>query len=91
MSKKTMKAKTGWMRVAYRYDRDSGDSGATQTVISNITTDFTSVKKAVLEYVASWTGGPGEIEIYWVETGPFVENFLTDKQEAYFEGRVYKF
>ena len=81
----------GWIRVDYSYRRENGDIGQSQGVIaSNADTSFENVKREVKQWVAGWIG-KGEITINWLETGPFKNNWLTDKQQAFFEDKKYKF
>jgi len=81
-----------WVKIAFEYTRfDGGMSGRTQgnpIRLKKIT--FENVKNAVIEWVQNWTG-KGQIEIFWLETGPFREDQLIKNEMSFFENKIYKF
>lgn len=86
------KESKGWVTIRHSYYRHFSmlNEEIMTTRICNISTDFKNLKKEVKEYFEDWDG-IGEIKIIFIETGPYLENYLTSKQEAYFIDKVYKF
>ena len=81
-----------WVKIAFEYTRhDGGLSGRDQgnpIRLEKIT--FENVKAAVKTWIKEWVGR-GQVKIYWLETGPFKEDLLSESESVYFENKIYTF
>ena len=80
----------GWLKVWYSYERGPFARGADHMIFNVENTKMKYLKEVLSQYFSEWSG-QGSCTVSSVDTGPFLENQLSERQLQSFEGITYNF
>lgn len=92
---KTTNTRKAWAKVEYTYIRE-GEPTPSYSLQrfhgldfgTNKRDNFRTVKRAIKNFFTGFTG-KGEVIVDYVETGPCIDDFLSEDQQESLHGKIY--